>query len=338
MNNNNPSIDLDYIYKISPLLPKFKKSGKKFCFRCIVCGDSQKSKNKTRGNIYQHKGAYLCKCHNCGYVDSLSNFIKMIAPDVYRQYCFDSLSTSNKKYSSWLDESKDIPDKIPFKYDLSSIAQNILSLSLDHICRQYVSSRKLPITKLKNLWYIDNFSILTNWFKDIDKLPADKRLLIPFYDKQNKLVAIQGRSLEKNALLRYVTLKFTADAPLVYNFNNINLSSTIYCTEGPLDSLFLSNAIAIAGSDFTTVIKALPRDKLVIILDNESRNKEILQKYEKFAALGMKVFIWPDYIKDKDINDMIMNGFEKEMLQDLIDVNTFTGLKLQLNLSKWRKI
>ena len=60
-------IDQKYIMMISSRLQKFKKikSGL-YNFRCNICGDSQKNRNKARGYLYQVKNNTNFKCHNQG--------------------------------------------------------------------------------------------------------------------------------------------------------------------------------------------------------------------------------------------------------------------------------
>ena len=46
-------VDSKYITLLSSRLPKFKRvKPNLFNFRCPICGDSQKHKNKARGYIY----------------------------------------------------------------------------------------------------------------------------------------------------------------------------------------------------------------------------------------------------------------------------------------------
>ena len=72
--------------------------------------------------------------------------------------------------------------------------------------------------------------------------------------------------------------------------------------------------------------------------DNEPRNRELLKQIEKVIKKGRKVVIWPDSMKHKDINDMIMAGYTKKQIQEIIDDNTFSGVAAQLRFAEWKKI
>jgi hypothetical protein len=75
-----------------------------------------------------------------------------------------------------------------------------------------------------------------------------------------------------------------------------------------------------------------------IIFDNEPRNRELLKQIEKEIKKGHKVVLWPDSMKWKDINDMIISGYTKHQIQKIITDNTFEGVVAQLRFAEWRKI
>ena len=107
-------------------------------------------------------------------------------------------------------------------------------------------------------------------------------------------------------------------------------SKTVYVTEGPIDSLFLPNSIAVGGSDLKRVLDN--GYNFVFVFDNEPRNKELLKIMD--SMIDYKMVVWPKNIYEKDINDMILK--DREIL-DIIDNNTFSGLRLKMALSAWRK-
>ena len=109
--------------------------------------------------------------------------------------------------------------------------------------------------------------------------------------------------------------------------------SPIFAVEGPIDSLFLDNCVAVAGADFNK----LPLD-YTIIFDNERRNKEVLKQIEKTITKGYKVVLWPDDIKEKDINEMILSGMTKEDVKRIITKNTYQGNMALIKLTTWRKV
>jgi nucleoside diphosphate kinase len=75
----------------------------------------------------------------------------------------------------------------------------------------------------------------------------------------------------------------------------------------------------------------------IIVLDNEKRNKEIVNSLQKFITNGYSVCIWPEGVNGKDINDMILNGMSTDEIISVIDTNTYSGLQADFILSQWRK-
>ena len=138
--------------------------------------------------------------------------------------------------------------------------------------------------------------------------------------------------------LRYLTMKFLEDVPLIYNLNKVDKTKTIYVTEGPIDSLFLPNSIAVGGSDFKKLDDSI-KDNAVIIFDNEPRSKEIIKKLKEVIDLGYKVVIWHNKRVNgiKDINDMIMDGLSQTNVLDIINTSIFDGLSAKLKLTEYKK-
>jgi hypothetical protein len=107
-----------------------------------------------------------------------------------------------------------------------------------------------------------------------------------------------------------------------------------YVTEGPIDSLFLDNAIAMAGSDISENLN----NNAILVYDNEPRNKEIVSKIQKGIDKNYSVVIWPESLKYKDINDMVMGGMSTRDVMQLITANTYTNLQAKLKLTQWKKV
>ena len=100
-------IDSKYVNLVSSRLQKFKRvKTNLYNFRCPICGDSKKHKNKARGYIYSHKADMNFKCHNCGASSSLSNFIKTLDPVLYKQYIFEKFKDRNTGKGSVYEEPK----------------------------------------------------------------------------------------------------------------------------------------------------------------------------------------------------------------------------------------
>jgi len=116
------------------------------------------------------------------------------------------------------------------------------------------------------LYYVENFD---KWLKDIDptvtSVPKDKRLIIPIFNAKGGLIGVQGRTLEDHHL-RYITIKLDKDVErLWYGLEQDFSEETIYVVEGPLDSLFLPNCVAMVGINDTGPIPKAIRGKRIIL-------------------------------------------------------------------------
>lgn len=319
-------IDTKYISMISHRLGKFKKiKSDLYNFRCPICGDSKNNKNKTRGYLYGVKNNTNYKCHNCGVNISFNNFLKSLDPQTHKQYTLEKFKNNNTGKNFTANQPKFEFKKPVFdkKIDLPKASENNAS-------SQYLKSRKLDPNKF---YYSDNFKKWVNSIKlTFDDVKYDEpRIVIPlFYNK--KLIGVQGRALNKNSI-KYITIMFDENSPKVYGLDTITYSTPIYVVEGPFDSTFINNSIALCGSDGD--LQFLNNSELIFVYDNEPRNLEIVNKIQKVIDDGFKVVIWPNYINQKDINDMVLSGLD---VQSLVESNVYSGLEAKLKFTYWKKI
>lgn len=338
-------LDTKYLGFLSSSLNRFKKKGDfLWNFRCPICLDSVKNKNKARGYVYKVKSDLYYKCHNCGVGLSFGNFLKMLNPQLYDEYSLEryvSGETGRKSHKS----SKLILDKVQesnktlFRakpFDLPSITE----LPKEHVAVKYVLERHIPQKFYKLLFYSDDFQ---SWadvytegkYKDKYKTSgSDPRLVIPFFGINGELTHIQARAIISTTM-RYVTLKLIETAPKLYGIERWNYNEVGFCVEGPIDSLFLPNAIASADSDLCSSVEKLDNtEKLILVHDNEPRNEEVCRQLLKSITSGYRVVIWPENIKQKDINDMVLDMIP---VVDICVKNSFSNLEALLRYNKWKK-
>jgi len=328
-------IDTKYLNIISPYLQQFKKKGDNLWnFRCPYCGDSQKSRTKARGFVFRKKNDLFFKCHNCGVGASLGNLVKTIDLKTYKDYIFERYKKGVETHSSPQPEFKFNAPVFRKKGILKNL-KSISDLSTDHPARRFIQKRLIPPESFSDLYLCESFYKFTNTLipNKFSSLDGDHpRLLIPFRDEQGGVFAYQGRAFGKEQP-KYITIKLDDDKDKIFGLDKVDKSKPIYVVEGPLDSLFLDNCVAVAGADFSNM-----KGDLIIIYDNEPRNKEINKQIEKTINQGKSVCLWPDNMKWKDINDMIIAGYSKEQIQEIITDNTFSGAAAQLRFAEWRKI
>ena len=338
-------IDIKYANLLSAQLELFKvkKSNPYLAnFRCPICGDSTKNKSKTRGYLLQHKTSLFMKCHNCSMSMGFSKFLQNTNSNLHSQYKVEKYKESDDRTIPEPDITKFTPPKFISNTILKKL-KKISQLAYDHPAKLYVEQRKIPAKQHYKLFYCNKFNAFVNehlspgMFDEAAIKNDEPRLIIPFISKGGNLIAIQGRSFKKNSSLRYITIKLDNDAPLVYNMNNVNQTIPVFCVEGPIDSMFVPNSIAVAGADLKRVKEVLPSESITYIFDNQPRNKEIVRIMERACDDGEKVMVWPDNIMEKDINDMILNGISEAQILDIINHNTYSNLILKIKINGWSK-
>jgi predicted RNA-binding Zn-ribbon protein involved in translation (DUF1610 family) len=333
-------IETKYISLISAQFRNFKRQSKSYNFACPYCGDSSKNKFKARGYLYEKKGTHPYYCHNCGISKSFDKFLNDQTPQLYKEYKLEILKEKgNLKVKKEIDtntskvKSSAFPDYMKSGSPLRTL-KKISQLDWDHPAKTYVLDRKIPNTYHGKLFYCSKFyewtnTIIPNKFKVTKDEP---RLIIPFIDQNNKFFGYQGRSFNKTSSLRYITIMLEESRPKIFGLDELNTGKTVYVTEGPLDSIFVDNCIAMAGSD-----GQIQFDDVVMVYDNEPRSIEIVKKIQKSIDKGHKVVVWPSTLDYKDINDMAMGNLNKADIKLLIDTNTYRGLQADMALVNWKK-
>ena len=326
-------IDVKYVNIISPFLQQFKKKGDfLWNFRCPYCGDSQKSRTKARGFVYRKKNDLFYKCHNCGVGTTLGKLIEHLDSKSYKDYIMERYKSGVKTVNKEPEFKFDEP--VFRSKDVCSTLNSLEELQDDHPARKIIDRRNLPISSYKDLFLCPEFYKFTNKLipNKFPSLDGDHpRLLIPFRDEEGEVFAYQGRAFG-NEQPKYLTIKLQ-ERDKIFGLDRIDKREEVLVVEGPLDSLFLDNCIAVAGAD----VPNLDCD-FTVVFDNEPRNKELLKQVEKAINRGHKICLWPEVMEYKDINDMILGGYTKEEIQDLIKHNTYQGTTATLWFTKWRKI
>ena len=320
-------IDSKYIGLVSSRLQKFKRvKADLYNFRCPICGDSQKHRNKARGYVYPVKGDMNFKCHNCGASSTFSNFIKTLDPVLYKQYIFEKFKERNTGKGSIFEEPK-----FEFKKPVFSQKLDIPRASEVPIAKEYLKRRGLDPTRF---FFAAKFKEWVNTkkytFHDITR--DEGRIIIPMYDEDKNIIGFQGRSLGPNNV-KYITVMLDEDAPKIYGLDKIDTKKTIYILEGPFDSTFVENSVAMCGSDLD--IGSFGWGDYIWVFDNEPRNREINNRISKVIDRGEKVIIWPSSIKEKDVNDMVNAGQD---VSSVLESNVYSGLKAKIKFNNWKKI
>lgn len=339
----------------------------KINMRCPICGDSAKDKTKKRGWIYEGsrgntKGVLLFNCFNCNNngrgAMPLSALIEELYPDLYSEYKLDILK-GTPSYHSMIPKQENAETEFVENADTKkveaisnetlnsfSLYTKIIDLPITHPVRRYIAKREIPVKYWDILgftpsWYTFVNTFLPDQFNEYALKHDHPRLVIPILTKDG-MVAVQGRALSKDRLPRYQTIKIDDSFDKIYGLERVDPQEPVIYFEGPLDSLFIDNALALTGG-YLNASEVPFADNRIWALDNEPRHKDTLKRMQKLIKEGERVTIWdklPFTISQyKDINDMVMKGSAKrDFLKKYIIENSPRGLDAELRFSQWKKI
>ena len=331
----NEFVDAHYVTLLSGRLDKFtRKKADLYNFRCPYCGDSQKHKNKARGYFFRLKQDMVFKCHNCGVGRTLPNFLKDHAPDLHDEYIMERYKSGTTGKGSYVPKPKFEKPVFKKQGDLKSIAD----LNKEHPAVKYINARQIPREYHKEIFFTERFY---NWVKQqkpsSTEVYGDQcRIIIPFIKRdegQDRWFGFQGRSLDPRDKLRYITIMLDENEPKIYGLNRINETKPVYIVEGPFDSLFLDNSVAMAGSDIDP--RTYNWSDYIWVYDTEPRNREIVNRISKSIDRGDKVVIWPHNLQQKDINDMFLSGHN---VKSMVESNIYQGIEAKIKLNSWKKV
>jgi hypothetical protein len=225
----------------------------------------------------------------------------------------------------------------PFK-DLLKISQ----LKENHPAKRYVVSRNIPARAHYRIYYSDIYytwvnSIVPEKFSEKALKYDEPRIILPFIDLNGYVFGFTGRAINPDTTLRYSTIILDDSKDKIFGLDTIDKKKRVYIVEGPIDSMFLDNCAAMAGADADMAVLGDPSN-VVVVYDNEPRNKEIVKRISQAIDRGYNVCIWPESIEQKDVNDMVNVGeLDGPSVQHIIDNNTFSGLSAKMRLSTWSK-
>ena len=291
-------------------------------FRCNVCGDSQDKKHVKRGFLLFNHGknnerywVYKCQrptCQACEKAWGAERWLKFTDPFLFN--CYENELKQCNRDDGHADAIRDKIEKMRALKELEFVNDAIKKLEqekkdikffkpilkgetdLFKDAIVYCEKRKLPYERWKE------FFVATGG-------KYQNRLIIPFFDDENKIHYWQGRHLyghEPKYLNRTVD-----KSEAIYNFHHINKTQPVVVLEGPFDSMFVENAIATLGLSLAEKMQD-QIDKLdaYYLFDNDEAGNV---KARKFLKAGKFVFLWKDFLKEmkltkdvKDINDAIL--------------------------------
>tara|TARA_Y100000590_G_scaffold335495_1_gene381890 strand:- start:602 stop:1585 length:984 start_codon:yes stop_codon:yes gene_type:complete len=323
-------IDAKYISLLSPRLERFKRiKPNLYNCRCPLCGDSKKNKSKARGYLYGIKTSVNYRCHNCGASMTFNSFLKKVDATLQSQYSLEKFKDGKTGKGTTTNE----PNILEVAKESKPRFKRSIRIDLPGAYEEKKSSEYLNRRQVQgSFYYAKTFRRFINGIKPtFDNIRYDEeRIVIPLY-YNGDIVGVQGRALGPNSV-KYITVMFDDDAPKIYGLDKIRGGTPVFVVEGPFDSTFLRNSIAMCGADGD--VRKWGVSDPIWVYDNEPRSKEITKRISDTIDRGESVVIWPSHIQQKDINDMVLGGHN---VQNLVESNTYRGLEATLKFNTWKR-
>ncbi len=336
-------LEQKYVSLISPRLELFKKiSDNVWNFRCPYCGDSKKNRRKARGYLFNYKNSIMFKCWNCNLSHGLKQFLQDQDNRLYNEFLYEKIGYVDENQIEIASPivKKEQSAFTHFSKSPLSKLEKISSLHHTHPARMYVDERKIPPRFHYKLYYAPNYKEWVNSFipnKFSNTSIADSRLVIPMLDSEKRFIGCTGRSINKNEKVRYISAVVSEESERLFGLDDLDRSKPMYVTEGAIDSYFIENCVGLGGTNF---INFQPnKDETTIIIDNDPRNKEVVNRLHQLILENYKVFIWPQNLNDvKDINEWFLKCGSTADIKLTVDANTFSGLTALAKWMQWKKI
>lgn len=343
-------VDVKFANMIGYRLRNFKRKNEYLWnASCPYCGDSSTIKSKARLYIYKVKTGLFVKCHKCGVSVTLGNLINHLDSNLYKEFVLENYKDSGAPRTPHKAPEIAIPDifrtttsivpkEAPINAMLDSL-KRLDQLSEEHPAVKYVRKRHIPKDKWHLLYFCTRFNKYVNSLiprKISDEVPEHPRLIIPYFNARGECFALQGRAFGKEDP-KYITIKLKDNEEKIFGLERLDLSKKVYIVEGPIDSLFIPNAIAVSGSSFNSPSFKSLAAKSTIVYDNEPRSPTLTKLIKTTIGQGYSVCLWPETADFKDINEAVQEGYDVSELVEMIDYNTYSGIQASLRFSSWKK-
>ncbi len=295
-----------------------------FNAECPICKEG-KSAGRTRRLFYFPNKQYFF-CHNCSKSWKPFEWVKEVTglsvPEIIKRNNEKSNSVVPfiKKTVTHSKLVKDIPDLPENSIDIEDASQ-VAFFNSSQVVKNAIN-------------YCEHRRLLTainrckHFYVSLEDKIHKNRLILPFYGDNDKVVCYQTRALTADQHPKYLT-KFGEK----HVFNITNIISDIpyvFIFEGPIDSMFVKNGVAIAAlsptESQTEELNNLLGYEKIYVFDNDKNNKQTSKKIEKTIKDGKTVFIWPkEFKRFKDINEVCCELKLNEIDWKFIVKHSFKG-------------
>jgi hypothetical protein len=338
--------DVFFLRRLSPQLKMFKDRGKNhFGFRCPYCGDSRKNQFAARGSAFPspNGNSLIIGCFNCNMPKiNLLKFLEDQDNSLAKEYRIKRFKGKIRT-----DEFESLVDPI-VEPEIENDLPNLLGLgqvfpvSLSSTSMNYLKGRF--IEKMDDIYFTKNtLEIIEKFRPETKKLELFKdkaAIVFPLMTIEKHVYGVQLRFLEGD--FRYLTIMIDRRFAKVYGLHEVDINKDIWVTEGIFDAKMFDNNLANLDAALYSVSEKtkLPKEKFILVFDNENRNSDVMKSMKKGISMGYRVFFWPKNSKEfgKDLNEI--RGNSPEYFKNLID-NRYSfvssGLSADLKMKEFLK-
>lgn len=320
--------------------PRYNHYNNTYIGSCNICREGKSWLKKQR--LYYIPEKNLFYCHNCGYSSSAVNWVIETTKCTYNEL---------QREVDEIDSCDIIEHKKPVVLESPTLPNDCINL-FDSNQIEYYKSDKIIQTAINILQQRQLISAINRpaaFYVSLSDFIHKNRLIIPFFNENNKIVHYQSRSLlDNDERARYIS-KVNSEKT-IFNYNNIDSThESVYIFEGPLDSCFVKNGIAVAGiqEKSQTILTRRQEQQMnklfaynkIWVLDSQWNDSTSRNKSDILVELGHKIFIWPENIgrRFKDFNDIAISGHKNSIKTEFIEDNSYYGITAQLQLAKLKR-
>lgn len=311
---------------------------------CRVCNDH--GKKGTRGGFHFQDGIGY-NCFNCEHTAGYTNG-QPFTPDDALKVVFDAYGIPDAHWNELVMESLQNRNSDNGAFHAKIVKASTIEAKVlqqpDYFHELSSLPEDMPLRQLAELHLIEErgidpaaYPFLVALKDDEDPYSAAwlKRLIIPVYDRANRLIFYQGRDLIGTANNKYKSPSVDRDCVL-YGMDQIykHTNAPLFVVEGFFDA-FHVDGVAILGRQLT--------DPMVQHLNNSVREKIIIPDRtgngEDLALAGLKQG-WkvstPDFGNCKDITEAVVKYGKLYVMKSITD-NVHSGFSAELNVRMYCK-